>query len=1369
MLCVRAVLLVSAIALGLVSGPVKAYAQTRFGSVNVGGHLTGSVTVAFLNSGMLGSTSVLTRGSLRADFANAGGGTCTAGVTYPVNATCIVNVLFTPGVAGTEQGAVVLNDESGNVLATAYISGIGVGPQPVFLPGAQTAIGNGWLQPSGVAVDGAGNVFVANSPLSPGGGGGSVVKETLSGGVYTQSTIGSGFSSPTGIAVDGAGNVYVVDSAQQGVFKETPSPQGYLQTKIPTAGLGQPVGIAVDGAGNLFITDAANNNIVEEAPSQGSYIQSVIGTGLNTPTGIAVDGNGNLYVGDWGNQRIVMETLSAGVYSQSTLLNNIPESGAVGGSLAVDGAGNLYVAETSLNQIVMYPWSGQGFGAPVTLSSQSQPVGLAVSGNGNIYTSLQFNGVIGLDLSDPPSLSFASAIEGSTSADSPQTVTMENIGNATLKFPVPSSGVNPSLSQNFTLTFGSASDCPRVAAGASSFGVLTEGSSCLLPISFTPTVVGTINGFLSIIDNSLNAASPGAYATQKISLSGTGTPKIPVIQWSNPAPITYGAPLTATQLNASSPVPGTFSYSPPQGTILPAGQQVLSVFFTPNDTVNYTTTSASVVLVINQAVPSISWSSPAPIVYGTPLSSAQLNAGSPISGNFSYTPGPGAVLSAGLQTLSVTFFPSDSNDYTTATATVSLTVTKATPSLSWGVPAPITYGTTLGPNQLNASSSVGGTFAYAPPAGSLLPAGTQTLSVIFTPTDAVDYTNASTTVQLVVNKATPSISWAQPAPITYGAALSGKQLDATSTLPGTFSYTPSAGTVLSAGLQQLTATFTPADSNNYTPAGASVFLTVNQAVPTIQWASPAAITYGTPLSGTQLNATSPIAGTFAYSYGAGTVLPAGAQTLSVTFTPTDSVDYSTASASVPLTVRKAVPGITWNSPAPIIYGTLLNSSQLDATASVPGTFVYSPPLGSLLHVGFRTLSVTFTPSDTTDYTTATASVGITVNVATPTINWPTPSPITYGTKLTGNQLNATSNVPGVFTYAPPSGTILPAGSQTLSVTFTPSDSTDYTASTASVVLSVKPAVPTISCQKPASIVYGTPWSAAALNCTASVPGAFAYSPSSGTILPAGLQTLSITFNPTDTVDYASVSTTETLLVTKAQSTVTWSTPAAIYYGTALSSTQLDAQSTLPGAFTYSVQPGTVLSAGARTLSVTFTPSDSNDYSSSTASVVIAVLKAPLTVTALDRTKVYGQALPSLPYTYTGFVNGDTQAHPGRLVSNHHPSGKPGRHQLHLYFGAGNADCYPGDSHLYRQQREQGVRCLRACADVLFLRPGEWRYSGGGILRRSQSLVHGNFHFSRRSLSHHDKPGQPCLLKLRLCLRKWKPHDHQGTAHSYCQQ
>jgi hypothetical protein len=382
------------------------------------------------------------------------------------------------------------------------------------------------------------------------------------------------------------------------------------------------------------------------------------------------------------------------------------------------------------------------------------------------------------------------------------------------------------------------------------------------------------------------------------------------------------------------------------------------------------------------------------------------------------------------------------------------TVNKAVPTLAWAPPAAISYGTPLSSTQLNATASVPGTFVYSPAAGSVLPPGSQTLSLNFTPTDNTDYTTATASVKLTVNKAVPTLAWAPPAAISYGTPLSSTQLNATASVPGTFVYSPAAGSVLPPGSQTLSLNFTPTDNTDYTTATASVKLTVNKAVPTLAWAPPAAISYGTPLSSTQLNATASVPGTFVYSPAAGSVLPPGSQTLSLNFTPTDNTDYTTATASVKLTVNKAVPTLAWAPPAAISYGTPLSSTQLNATASVPGTFVYSPAAGSVLPPGSQTLSLNFTPTDNTDYTTATASVALTVNKAVPTLAWAPPAAISYGTPLSSTQLNATASVPGTFVYSPAAGSVLPPGSQTLSLNFTPTDNTDYTTATASVALIV---------------------------------------------------------------------------------------------------------------------------------------------------------------------------------------------------------------------------------------------------------------------------------------------------------------------------
>ncbi len=461
----------------------------------------------------------------------------------------------------------------------------------------------------------------------------------------------------------------------------------------------------------------------------------------------------------------------------------------------------------------------------------------------------------------------------------------------------------------------------------------------------------------------------------------------------------------------------------------------------------------------SKITPTITWAAPAGIVYGTALSATQLDATASVPGTFAYSPAAGTVLKAGSgQALSVSFTPTDSTDYTGATGTTTINVAQATPTITWASPAGIVYGTALSGTQLDATASVPGTFAYSPASGTVPKAGSDTLSVTFTPTDTTDYATQTATATLVVSQATPTITWASPAGIVYGTPLSSAQLDATASVPGTFAYSPALGTLLGAGSgEALSVSFTPTDTTDYTAATGTATINVTQATPTITWASPAGIVYGTALSAAQLDATASVPGTFAYSPALGTLLGVGkGQALSVSFTPNDTTDYSNASASTAINVAQATPTITWASPAGIVYGTALSATQLDAIASVPGTFTYSPPIGTVLGAGSgEALSVTFTPNDTTDYTGATASTAINVAQATPTITWPSPASIYHGAPLGATQLDATANVPGTFTYTPPAGTVLGEGSgQTLSATFKPSDSTDYSITSATTTINV---------------------------------------------------------------------------------------------------------------------------------------------------------------------------------------------------------------------------------------------------------------------------------------------------------------------------
>ena len=758
------------------------------------------------------------------------------------------------------------------------------------------------------------------------------------------------------------------------------------------------------------------------------------------------------------------------------------------------------------------------------------------------------------------------------------------------------------------------------------FGTLLDAGTQTISVTFSPS-------------NTADYVDESATTTIEV-LKATAT-----IDWPNINPITFGLPLSGLQLNATTSAigGGSFTYAPPYGTILNAGTHTLTATFSPNPPYNYHPATATREIVVNKAYPVVYWQGDlAPIVYGTPLDAAQLYATSPNAGTITYDPPAGTLLEAGLRTISMTFTPDDPANYHTVTYQKQIAVDKQTTTITWNEPAQIAYGTALSAAQLNATATQPGTLTYDPPAGTVLTAGPHQLSVYFAPTSP-NYYGGTRYVTLLVEKRTPVITWSNPAPIVYGTALSNTQLNVSANVPGALTYTPAAGMVLGAGTQLLVVTFEPSDPANNNAASASTTIVVNPAAPVVSWANPPNIVYGAALSAAELNATANVPGTFEYSPPWGTLLTAGPHALSVTFTPTDAANYTTATAGASITVDRATPAITWANPAGITYGTALSGTQLNAATTIPGTFAYSPAAGFVLDVGNRTLSVTFTPDDAANYTAAGTTVTIAVGQATPGITWPASSAITYGTALSATQLNATANVAGTFAYNYSTGTVLGAGSHTLSVAFTPSDTANYTSAAANVTLDVNKATPVITWNTPNPVTYGTALSSTQLNATANVPGSFAYNPAAGAVLGAGSQTLSVTFTPNDTANYDTAVATVTLAVGKASPVLTWPLPANITYGTALSSTQLNATANVPGTFAYAPAAGTVLAAGPQSLFVAFTPTDSANYNETSLWNGIFVAKAALTIQTDNATKVYGQALPAFTASGTGFVNGDSMA------------------------------------------------------------------------------------------------------------------------------
>jgi hexosaminidase len=245
------------------------------------------------------------------------------------------------------------------------------------------------------------------------------------------------------------------------------------------------------------------------------------------------------------------------------------------------------------------------------------------------------------------------------------------------------------------------------------------------------------------------------------------------------------------------------------------------------------------------------------------------------------------------------------------------------------------------------------------------------------------------------------------------------------------------------------------------------------------------------------------------------------------------------SVSATLAVNATATSVTWANPAPIYYGTALGSSQLDASANVPGTFVYSPVSGTALNSGTHTLSTIFTPADQVDFAKATNTVTLTVLAEPLTVagnNAVRPAGAA-NPAFTGTITGVTNGDNITATYSSSAIAGSPVGAYSIVPTLVDPGNrlTNYAVTAINGTLDVGTMV---TWANPASIPYGTALSAAQLNATGDVAGNMVYSPGLGTV-PGGIgtYTLSAVFTPYDSADYPPVTKTVSLTVTPAALTV----------------------------------------------------------------------------------------------------------------------------------------------------------------------------------------------------------------------------------------
>ena len=332
---------------------------------------------------------------------------------------------------GTAINTLTLSNSGGSPVAIGFTSTLAGSQYSSGFFDGTGALAN-FTHPYGMAIDASGNIYVADADNN-------AIRKVTSAGVVT-TLAGSGsigavngtgtsasFDHPTGVCLDGAGNLYVADDYNNMIRKIVISTAAVTTLAgSTTAGSGDgtgvgatfhnPTGIAYDGSANLYVADFTNNEIRKIVISTGVVTTfagsttsgSTNGNGtaarFKTPFGIAYDGGGNLYVADYGNnmiRKIVISTTAVTTLAGSTTAGSADGTGSAAGfnfpqGVAVYGSGNIYVADASNNKIRMITTSGvvttyAGTGAAgyndgnKLVAILASPAGLCVDASNNLY------------------------------------------------------------------------------------------------------------------------------------------------------------------------------------------------------------------------------------------------------------------------------------------------------------------------------------------------------------------------------------------------------------------------------------------------------------------------------------------------------------------------------------------------------------------------------------------------------------------------------------------------------------------------------------------------------------------------------------------------------------------------------------------------------------------------------------------------------------------------------------------------------------------------------------------------------------------------------------------------------------------------
>lgn len=549
------------------------------------------------------------------------------------------------GIFVDATGNVVISDTANHferqvVAASGNIHSIAGNGQLSFSGDGLSALNAALNLPSGVAVDGPRDIFIADTANN-------VVREVVAstGAIQTiAGTTGGTLNSPSGVFVDSSNNVYIADT-KNNVIRELVASTGTLQIIVGTGTAGYlgdggppsqaqlklPTSVYVDSAGDIFIADMGNNVIREVVFSTGK-IQTVAGANagspgfagdgglatsalLSSPSGVFLDALGNIFIADTGNNVIREVTISN--HNIKTVAGNhtlgagfagdggLATSAQLNGPLAaiVDPSGNLFIADTANNVVREVAAStskiqtvagnhvlGAGFGGdggPALSAQMHSPSSLAIDSLGAVDIADTGNNrirnVAGLVIVPaasltPPTLVFNPTVIARSSGA--QVVTLTNTSTTA---PMQVAGVN--FAGPNANSFSQTNNCPATLAPL---------ANCTINVTFTPTIGGAATANLSVSDS-----APGS--PQLVSITGTGVSAVSLAPAglsfplqinttsSSPQSITLTNNQTITLNISSIAITGSntasFSQVNTCGAALTAGSQcVITVTFTPNVT-----------------------------------------------------------------------------------------------------------------------------------------------------------------------------------------------------------------------------------------------------------------------------------------------------------------------------------------------------------------------------------------------------------------------------------------------------------------------------------------------------------------------------------------------------------------------------------------------------------------------------------------------------------------------------------------------------------------------------------------------------------------------------------------------------------------